>query len=353
MFELIDLIIVRPIINILFVIYNFVGDFGVAIIIFTVLVKFLMWPLVKRQLHQTKLMRKIQPELAEIKKNCNGNRQLESLQMMDLYKRHNIKPFRSVLTLFIQLPIFFSLFMAINVMVRPQPDQGTTCGNTNVSYCAYAPVRSLSRIDDIIKEQDSYFSEVEAKQKDSSAPDPTYTFAPKLFGLVDLNARAGFTSVSAIIVMVFALAAAFCQYYMARQQRPSDQSKKSRSFRQLIKEAADGKEPDQADLNNMVSGQMSYMMPLMMLLIMINLQGAIVFYYLLSNIVTITQQKIVLHKTFDDMDNAADKKILKELKSVKKIREAEVVENKKTGTRITRISAKDAKKGGKKSKRKE
>ena len=130
MFELIDLIIVRPIINILFVIYNFVGDFGVAIIIFTVLVKFLMWPLVKRQLHQTKLMRKIQPELAEIKKNCNGNRQLESLQMMDLYKRHNIKPFRSVLTLFIQLPIFFSLFMAINVMVRPQPDQGTTCGNT-------------------------------------------------------------------------------------------------------------------------------------------------------------------------------------------------------------------------------
>ena len=35
-------------------------------------------------------MRKIQPELAEIKKNCKGNRQLESLQMMDLYKRNNM-----------------------------------------------------------------------------------------------------------------------------------------------------------------------------------------------------------------------------------------------------------------------
>lgn len=353
MFELIDLVIVRPVINILFIIYNYVGDFGLAIILFTVIVKFLMWPLVKRQLHQTKLMRKIQPELAEIKKNCKGNRQLESLQMMDLYKRYNIKPFRSVLTLLIQLPIYFSLFMAINAMVRPQVDHGTTCGYTNVSYCAYSPVRSLSRIQEIIKEQDDYFAEVEAKQANPEAKDPEYAFAPKLFGLVDLNARAGFSSTSALIVMAFAIISAFSQWYMSKQQMPSDKSKKSRSFRQLIKEAADGKEPDQADLNNMVSGQMSYMMPLMMLLIMISLPGAIVFYYLASNIITIVQQKIVFHRAFDDMDNQADKKILKELKDAQKIQEAEIIENKKTGTRITRISAKDAKKGGKGSKRKE
>ena len=70
MFELIDFLIVRPIVNILFVIYSVVGDFGLAIIIFTIIVKFAMWPLMKRQLHQTKIMREIQPELAEIKKNC-------------------------------------------------------------------------------------------------------------------------------------------------------------------------------------------------------------------------------------------------------------------------------------------
>ena len=81
------MIVVRPIANILFFIYNYVGDFGLAIILFVLLVKMLMWPLVKRQLYQVKLMRKLQPELAEIKKNCNGNRQLESLQTMDLYKR--------------------------------------------------------------------------------------------------------------------------------------------------------------------------------------------------------------------------------------------------------------------------
>ena len=87
MFELIDFLIVNPIVNILFVIYNFVGDFGLAIILFTILVKILTIPLTKKQFHQAKLMREIQPELTEIRKRCNGNKQLESLQMMELYKR--------------------------------------------------------------------------------------------------------------------------------------------------------------------------------------------------------------------------------------------------------------------------
>ena len=78
MFELIDFLIVNPIINILFVIYNYIGDFGIATIVFTLLVKFLTWPLVKKQFLQARLMRKIQPELTEIRKRCNGNKQLET-----------------------------------------------------------------------------------------------------------------------------------------------------------------------------------------------------------------------------------------------------------------------------------
>ena len=58
-FNLIDIIIVRPIVNILFVIFNLVHDFGLAIIIFTVIVKLCMLPLTKKQLNQTKLMRKL------------------------------------------------------------------------------------------------------------------------------------------------------------------------------------------------------------------------------------------------------------------------------------------------------
>ena len=88
-----------------------------------------------------------------------------------------------------------------------------------------------------------------------------------------------------------------------------------------------------------------------MFIIMVNLHGALAFYYFLSNILTILQQKLILNKVRDDMDDNTDKAILKELKNTKsgkkmrgKIKEAEVVENKKTGTKITRISAKDIKK---------
>ena len=74
---------------------------------------------------------------------------------------------------------------------------------------------------------------------------------------------------------------------------------------------------------------MAYMMPIMMLFIMINLPGAVVFYYMLTNIITVIQQKHILNKNYTEMEAAADKKILKELKKDEKIieaQEAEIIE---------------------------
>lgn len=368
MFAFIDMIIVRPITNILFLIYGLVGDFGLAIILFTVLVKICLWPIAKRQLHQTRLMRKIQPELAEIKKNCNGNRQLESLQMMDLYKRNNIKPFRSMLTLIIQLPIFIALYTAVRVMVLP-----TTSDNLEIR--AYAPVRQLERVEEVVQLQQPYLDyqkQVADIRNDSSLSDEdknnkinelekvSYDFHPKLFGIVDLDPKAGFSSPSAIVILVFALASAFTQYWVSRQQLPS-KKKGRKTFRQIMAEAADGKEPDQAELNQIVSGQMAYTMPIMMLLLMINLPGALVFYYLISNLMTGFQQKYILGKKEEEMEISADKKIIRQLK---KIEEAQVVSEPtnnrwmpsknstksedKPGVNVTRISAKSSRKGHKK-----
>jgi membrane protein insertase Oxa1/YidC/SpoIIIJ len=96
---------------------------------------------------------------------------------------------------------------------------------------------------------------------------------------------------------------------------------------------------------------MGKMMPIMMFVIMINLHGALAFYYFLSNMLTIFQQKVIFSKTRNKMDDNTDKAMLNELKNTEsghkmrgKIREAEVVENKKTGTKITRIRASDIKK---------
>lgn len=348
------MIIVRPITNILFVIYGVVGDFGLAIILFTVLVKICMWPLIKRQLHQTKLMRKIQPELAAIKKNCNGNRQLESLQMMDLYKRNNIKPFRQILTLLIQLPIFIALFTAVRAMAVPQPDNSL---NTR----AYGFVREIPRVEEVANMQTNYLDGIEkVKAENAEKPEgeektplPEYEFAPKLFGLVDLNNRPGFGSVSSFVIMCFALASAFSQYWVTRQQMPSKKSGKSRTFRQIIQETANGAEPDQAELNAIMTGQMSKMMPIMMLLIMLNLPGALVFYYLISNIFTVVQQKIVLSHSENEMEIAADKRVIRELN---KIEEGQIIKDAadKPGAKVTRISAKSKHhKSSKRSKNKE
>ncbi|MCL2445120.1 YidC/Oxa1 family membrane protein insertase [Candidatus Saccharibacteria bacterium] len=316
-----DTWIVQPIFNLLLTIYNFVGDFGVAIIIFTLIVKFLMWPLAKRQMTQTKLMRKIQPELAEIKKSCKGNRQMESLQMMDLYKRNNVKPFRSILTLLVQLPIFIALFRVINMM--------STSGE-DISRYAYGWVSDLGRVNELIYNFEQ--------------------FQPRLFGVIDLNSRAlPVESWHSIAIWVVVLAAVFMQYRMAKQQMPSKSGGKK--FKDIMKEAAGGKEADQSEINGIISGQMTKILPIMMFFIMIGMPGALAFYFFMSNTVTAIQQNIIFKQKEEEMEVAADKKILKELRDVDKIKEAKVVKNKKSKSsskvsskeNVTRISASDKK----------
>ncbi len=338
-FNFIDFIIVRPIVNILFVIFNLVHDFGLAIIIFTIIVKLCMWPLMKRQLKQTRLMRELQPELTKIKKNCKGNKQLESLQTMDLYKRYNVKPFASILTLIIQLPIFIAIFSAIRVIATPLPQDNL-----------------MNRAYDIVAYEGSEIRQLEEKQKvyladlantELSAEEKTpYDFHPQLFGVIRLDVKAsdvisGKFSWSALFILACAILASVVQYVVTKQQMPSGKSEKKKKFREILKEAKEGKEIEDSDVSNLTSGQMSAMMPIMMFIIMFNLNGALAFYYFLSNIITIIQQKIILKNISRSIDDMTDKVVLKELRNIK---EAQVVENKKTGTKITRISAKDIKK---------
>ena len=126
------------------------------------------------------------------------------------------------------------------------------------------------------------------KQFEKQNKEVKYEFQPKLFNTVDLSTTAGFGSKSSIVILIFALLSAATQFIMSRQQDPSRQKgKKRRTMRQLMKEAAAGKEADQSEINAVAQGQMTWMMPFMMLMIMINLPGAIVFYYLLNNIITV------------------------------------------------------------------
>jgi YidC/Oxa1 family membrane protein insertase len=286
-----DTVVVQPIFNLLLAIYGLVGDFGVAVIIFTLVVKLLLWPLMKKQLHQAKLMRKLQPELAEIKKNCKGNRQLESLQMMELYKRHNVKPFASLLPLLVQLPILIVLFNVVrNALLSAE----------SVAKYTYGFMSNLPKVAELLSNFEAW--------------------RPGLFG-IDLRVAAWpISGWTAAFWMGLVVAAGVFQYVSMRQQQPNAKSK--RKLKEIFKEAAEGKDTDQEEVNAIVTGQMSKMMPLLTMLIMVNMPGALVLYFVTTNFLTVLMQRRTFKEDFMELDNIADKKVLKDLE---KAEEGEVI----------------------------
>ncbi|MEK7152855.1 MAG: membrane protein insertase YidC, partial [Patescibacteria group bacterium] len=105
--------IVQPIFNLLVLIYALIPghNFGLAIILFTIVVRLLMWPLIRKQLHQVKLMRKIQPELKKVKKAAAGDKRKEQMLMLELYKERGINPFGQIGVLILQIPILLGLYL--------------------------------------------------------------------------------------------------------------------------------------------------------------------------------------------------------------------------------------------------
>jgi YidC/Oxa1 family membrane protein insertase len=307
-----EIVIVRPIFNLLIGLYSLIpgGDFGIAIIIFTILVRFALWPLLKRQLHQVRMMRKLQPELARIKKNTKGNRQLESMQMMELYKEHGVSPFRSILILIIQLPIFISLYQVIQIFtLHPQ----------EVSQYTYGFLKNIGPIKAIIARPEN--------------------FHETLFGFINLTQHAFVSSPFSInpFLILLSVIAALAQFFMSRQTTPQVQSNKR--LRDVMSEAADGKSTDQSEMNAIVMGKMTKVLPFVMFFIMINLPGALVLYYATSNLVAVLQQRSILKKDSDEMIQLADDATTPSKKATAKAR-AKVAQK---ATTITRIVAKDTK----------
>lgn len=308
-----DLLIIQPIFNLLIGLYSIIpgGDFGVSLIVFTILVRFALYPLVKRQLHQSKAMRKLQPQLAKIKAESKGNKQLETTLMMDLYKRNGVSPFRSILILFIQLPIFIAIFQVVRIF---------TYNRERIETFTYDFMKGIEPVKEIISNPEN--------------------FNEKLFGFIDLTENA---LVNYWILLIAVLAAA-TQYYMSKQLMP--QSENKRGLREIMSEAAEGKQADQAEMNAIIMGKMTKVFPFIMLFIMIGLPGALVLYYAVSNMVAVVQQKYILGQDEDELEELAEEAeeaAKAEKKSAKKQPKRAAARSKKTPN-ITRITAKDTSK---------
>ena len=273
-----DILIVQPIFNLLIGLYSLIpgGDFGLALIIFTILIRMLLWPLVKRQLHQVTAMRKLQPELAIIKKKTKGNKQLESIQMMELYKKHGVNPFRSIGILLIQLPIFIALYQVIQIF---------TLHRDQVASYTYNFLENIDPIKKIIEHPE--------------------LFKEKLFGVIDLTSHAlGGPNGFNIFLILLAILAAITQYIMSKQTSPQQATNKR--LRDIMTEAAEGKQADQSEMNAVVMGKMTKILPFFMLFIMLNLPGALALYYAVSNLVAVLQQHHILKQDVEEMEEIAD-----------------------------------------------
>src|SRR5579884_2599742 len=112
-------LIVKPIFNLLVLIYAIIPghNFGIALIIFTIIIRLLLWPLLKKQLHQAKAMKDLQPEIKKIKKEAKGNKQKESQMLMELYKERGINPFATFPTLIVQLIVLIGLYSGLRRVI--------------------------------------------------------------------------------------------------------------------------------------------------------------------------------------------------------------------------------------------
>ena len=138
--------ITMPMFRLLDAIYKVVGNFGVAILIVTVLVKLAFFPLANRSYNSMAKMKKIQPKIAALKELYPDDRAKQQQEQMELFKREGVNPVAGCLPMVIQIPVFFALYKVIFITIEMR----------------HAP----------------FFGWI----KDLSAPDPTNVFT--LFGLI-------------------------------------------------------------------------------------------------------------------------------------------------------------------------
>lgn len=299
-----DTVIVQPIFNLLMLIYSLIPDFGVSIIIFTILVRLLLWPLVKKQLHHTKAMRKMQPELAKINKQYAKNPQMRNLAMMELYKKHNISVFGPIGILLIQFPILIAMYRVVQIFASNRADLG--------KY-VYGAVKNLPVANNLVNNPDQ--------------------FNQNFLGIFDLTQHAISKNSVVVGLLVLAVLAAVLQYLTAKQLSPNSDSK--RRLRDILSEAGSGKEADQSEVNAVVSRKMMKFMPVMVFLIIIYLPGALAMYMTTANAVGYLQNLIILRKDSSEMEDIANEKAPKPSKAKAKKRADNAAE-----ARVTRIKAK-------------
>lgn len=211
------------------------GDVGVAIILTTIVVKVLLFPLSIKAARTQRIMRELDPKLKAIKEEYKDKREEQAKAMMEVYKEAGLNPFASVLLLFIQIPIIIALYLTVS----PAGSISLPAINPDILY--------------------------------SFVPNPE-TITMMFLGFMDITAKS----------LPLAVLAGVTQYFHARLAIPAPEPKVENA-------PADFK----ADFARSMQMQMRYVMPIIIFVVAYTISAAIALYFTVSNIMAIFQEFLV------------------------------------------------------------
>ena len=222
----------KPLNSVLDFFNDIVHNFGVAIILLTIIIKMILYPSVKKSFISMAKMKKAQPEMKRIQEKYKNDKLAMQQELLKLYKKYELNPMSSITPLFIQIPVFFSLYKVISV-------------NLNMRH---AP----------------FFAYI----KDLSGADPTSIF--NLFGLLpfDVPFKVG------LLPCIMALS-------MYIQQKITDKMQ-------------GGSENINEDMKA-ANGMLKYL-PLLFLFMFSGFPAGLLLYWIFNNIITILQQMYITNK---------------------------------------------------------
>lgn len=116
-------LLAQPLFVVLTFFYGFFKNYGVAIILLTVLIKIIFWPLTHKSYSSMKSMQKLQPEMQKLRDKHKNDKENLNKEMMTLYKTHRVNPLGGCLPMLVQIPVFFALYQVLlnSIALRHAP----------------------------------------------------------------------------------------------------------------------------------------------------------------------------------------------------------------------------------------
>jgi len=116
------IILYQPLFNALVFLYQFLPgkDFGVAVIVLTIIIRVILYPLMLKSIKSQKILSELQPKIQEIQQKYKNDKEKQTKEMMGLYQKEKINPFGGCLPLLVQLPILIALYRVFWKGLEPE-----------------------------------------------------------------------------------------------------------------------------------------------------------------------------------------------------------------------------------------